>query len=113
MSKQKQSNLLNGLLVASGIIIGSAAALLVKENQPLKASSVLKKVKAEFSRGGSIEGSWIDYDPIEFDRYQSKPLVYLGGITRLEENQRVYYQFAADIYTGDILNTFVLNSEKV
>ncbi|WP_028124882.1 hypothetical protein [Eremococcus coleocola] len=112
MSNQTRDNILGGVLLATGLIVGAAAALFVKQNQPLNAGLVLKEIKADFAKEGTIEGSWIDYDAIEYPVYTSKPLVYMGGITRNEADRKAYYQFAADIYTGEVLDVYEVNREN-
>lgn len=104
---QKNNNLIGTLVLISGIIIGACGSLLYKENKPLHAGKVLHKVVNEFTANGQVIGSWIDYDAVEYTGFDSKPLVYMGGITRLEDQKTVYYAFAADIYTGEIINTYV------
>ena len=105
MSKNKE-NIIGGLILLSGAIIGAAGALLFKENQPKNAGDILLQVKNQMAIEGSIEGSWIDYDPIEYHMFDSRPLVYIGGITVTSDQSTKVYQFAADVYTGDIVDIF-------
>lgn len=107
---QRKDNLISGLLLVSGMIVGAATAFLVQENRPKKASTVLAQVKEELTHLGTITGSWIDYDPIEYDLFESKPLVYYGGLSVEGPSGEVVYQFACDIYTGDIVDYFQLHS---
>lgn len=103
----KKTNSLAGLiLVATGALVGVAATLLVKEFKPKHPSLVLEQVKQTFQENGSITGSWIDYDPIEYDLFDSLPLVYLGGISKQEGEEIVTFNFVADAYTGDIIDIF-------
>lgn len=103
----KHSNKLASLvLLASGALIGVASTLLYKELRPKKPNQVLEEVKATFSEYGKITGSWIDYDAIEYDVFDSKPLVYLGGISREEEGKIVTYNFVCDAYTGEIIDVY-------
>lgn len=76
------------------------------ENRPKKAGLVLEDVRQQYAKSGSIENSWIDYDPIEYDLFESNPLVYIGGVTVAVDGKIQQYQFAADIYTGDIIDSF-------
>lgn len=109
-NNQSYSNgLLGGLLLTTGILIGAATTLLLKENRPQKAGLVLNKAKQQLADKGTVVGSWIDYDPIEYDLFENKPLVYLGGVT-VENSQGTFnYQFASDIYTGDMIDYFLMN----
>ncbi|MGX7083891.1 hypothetical protein ACWOB1_00435 [Facklamia languida] len=108
---QKKNNFIGTLVLISGIIIGAAGSLLYKENKPLHAGKVLHKVVEEFSKNGKVIGSWIDYDPVEYNGFDSKPLVYMGGITRVEGEETFYYAFATDIYTGEIINTYLAQAK--
>lgn len=113
MLNNRSNNLLNTLLVATGIIIGAAGVAFYKENRALNAGKVLKQVRTIFSAQGPIEGSWIDYEAVEYENFDSQPLVYIGGVSRIEGDRLVRYQFACDIYTGDILDTFVTANNAV
>ncbi len=103
---QKNDNALAGLVLISGIVIGVAGALLYSENRPMNASKVLKNIKHEFNELGTIKGSWIDYDAIEYHTFESKPLVYIGGISIEVDGDLTNYQFAADVYTGELIDYF-------
>ena len=105
----KKEGALGTLILLSGIVIGAAGALLYKENKPMNAGKILENVKSVFSSQGEVVGSWIDYDPVEYSGFDSRPLVYAGGITRLEDKNPVHYSFTADIYTGEIIDTYIVN----
>lgn len=104
------NGLLGGLLLATGILIGAATTLLIKENRPQKAGIVLDKAKQQFANKGPVVGSWIDYDSIEYDLFDNKPLVYLGGVTIDTNEGQVNYQFASDIYTGELIDYFIIQA---
>lgn len=103
-----RENLLGSLLLISGLVIGTASTLLYLENRPKKAGLILEHAKHILGNENEIEGSWIDYDPIEYDLFESRPLVYIGGISKREAGTIKQYQFVADIYTGEILDCFVV-----
>lgn len=105
---RKTEGVLGGLLLVTGAIIGAATALLITENRPKEPSLVLEKVKSQLSHLGQIQGSWIDYDPMEYELFESQPLVYVGGITVAEADQVSHYQFTADVYTGDVIDHYVM-----
>lgn len=109
MTKNKNT-LLAALILISGTIIGAASALFIKENRPQHAGKVLEKVKEQLSHRGKIEGSWIDYDVIEYHGFDSRPLVYIGGLTIQEAEKLMIYQFAADVYTGEIIDLVQTNN---
>lgn len=103
---RKQDSLISGLILATGAIIGIAGALLFKESQPKHAGLVLDEIKKDFSKKAKVKASWIDYDPTEYHSFDSRPLVYQGGITVEQDGQTKVYQFVADIYSGDIIDIF-------
>lgn len=106
MSQNKNNTLPGLLLLATGLVIGVAGTIFYRENQPKKANLVLEEAKEHFQSQGKITGSWIDYEPVEFDLFESKPLVYVGGISRQEDKDIVTYNFVADAYTGEILDIY-------
>ncbi|MHA3225857.1 PepSY domain-containing protein [Globicatella sulfidifaciens] len=106
MSQNKNNTLAGLLLLATGLVVGGAGALFYRENQPKKANLVLEEVKEQFQNQGTITGSWIDYELVEYEVFESKPLVYLGGISRKEANGIVTYNFIADAFTGEILDIY-------
>ena len=57
----------------------------------------------DFKREGTIEGSWIDHQPIPYRQFAVRTLVYRGGIRRFEDDQLVSYEFLADASTGTLL----------
>lgn len=105
---RKTEGVLGGLLLITGAVIGAATALLIKENRPKEPSLVLEKVKSQLNHLGEIQGSWIDYDPIEYELFESLPLVYVGGLTIAESDQVNHYQFTADVYTGDVIDYYIM-----
>lgn len=96
------------LLLISGLVIGAATTLLYLENRPKKPALVLEQAKAAIGSPEDIEGGWIDYDPIEYTLFDSRPLVYVGGVSKREGDKLVQYQFVCDIYTGELLDSFVI-----
>lgn len=109
MKENRKQNIIGGLLLVTGVIVGAATTLLINQTRPMNASRVLKLVKEEVGLHRKIVGSWIDYDPVEFPAYDAKPLVYIGGLTVEENDTTRVFQFAADIYNGNLLDLFELN----
>lgn len=108
----ENNGLLGGLLLATGILIGAATTLLIKENRPKKAGVVLNIAKKRLGTKGEVVGSWIDYDPIEYDLFENHPLVYIGGVTVKTDEGQAQYQFASDIYTGEVIDYYLINSKN-
>ncbi|MBF6625982.1 hypothetical protein [Tuanshanicoccus lijuaniae] len=106
MAQQKNNTLAGLVLLATGLVVGAAGALFYKEIKLKNPGLVLETVKQQFKVQGTITGSWIDYDAVEYEVFDSKPLVYIGGISRQEGSEIVTYQFACDAYTGEILDIF-------
>lgn len=106
------NGLLGGLLLATGVLIGAATTLLIKENRPKKAGLVLETAKTRLGQNGNVVGSWIDYDSIEYDLFEDKPLVYIGGVTVENAEGRLQYQFASDIYTGELIDYYLINQNN-
>ncbi|UUX34159.1 hypothetical protein [Fundicoccus culcitae] len=104
MNTQKKENLIGSLLLITGLIVGAASVILIKENKPKHAGKVLEQILHDFRENNTVVGSWIDYDPIPFEEYQSKPLVYIGEVSTQEDNKVTTYRFASDIYTGEIID---------
>lgn len=111
MSYQQKNTLASALLVVSGLILGGASVLFFKEHNTKNAGKVLAEIRERFASQGNIEGSWIDYSPVTYDSFESKPLVYRGGISRLEGEKVVQYQIACDIYTGELVDITLLSTE--
>lgn len=113
MSNKQNKTLAHTLLLISGIIFASASVVFFKEVHKKDAGKVLTEVKKHFASQGKIEGSWIDYEPIEYTSFESLPLVYVGGISRIEGSLLVQYQFACDVYTGDLIDVQHISSQPV
>ena len=60
-------------------------------------------LKNDYKREGTVEGSWIDHQPIPYRQFAVRTLVYRGGIRRFEDDQLVSYEFLADASTGTLL----------
>lgn len=102
----KQNNIVGGLMLVTGAIIGAATALFIHENRTQPAGKVLEAIRENFPVSGKIVGSWIDYDPMEYHGFDTRPLVYIGGLSIETDQGLENYQFAADVYTGDLVDYF-------
>lgn len=106
---RNREGVLAGILVGSGIIIGSAlTALYLTRKKAVNGDQILENVKKMFLADGPIEGSWIELHPVPLTRFSSETDVYYGGISRKEEEELVQYEFIADAYTGTILDIYKL-----
>ncbi|MBD5807208.1 hypothetical protein EAI26_07815 [Lactobacillus sp. 0.1XD8-4] len=72
-------------------------------NRQVSADRILKLVKNDFASEGAVTGSWINDKAIPFQRFAVKTDAYEGGISRLEDGEKVEYEFVADAYTGSLL----------
>ena len=88
-------------LGASGIV-GFFAGKLVG-NRRRSANMILKMITNDFKREGTVEGSWIDHQPIPYRQYGVRTLAYRGGSRRVEDGQLISYEFLADASTGTLL----------
>ncbi|MGO4937195.1 hypothetical protein ACTQ54_06175 [Fundicoccus sp. Sow4_H7] len=104
MNESKKDNIIGTLLLVTGVIVGVATTLLIKENKPMNAGKVLEQLLIDFKDNNTVIGSWIDYDPIPYEQFQSQPLVYIGEISTKEMDKVTTYRFASDIYTGEIID---------
>lgn len=86
-----------------GLATGIATTIWVKNRNALKADDILDKVKTAFLEEGSIEGSWINFEKQPIRKFAVHSDAYSGGITRMEDNQLVMYEFLADTKTGTVL----------
>lgn len=112
-NNNNENKLVGGLLLATGLILGAAAVMFINENRPMKASTVLDETKKYYETVGEVTGSWIDYDPIEYTLFESKPLVYIGGVTVRVGDTETNYQFAADCYTGNIIDSYPIKKQGI
>lgn len=100
------NNSLNPWLIPVTLGVSGVAGFIAGKlfgNRPISAARILKLVKNDFASEGDITGSWINDQPLPFQRFAVKTTAYHGGITRLEDNQKVDYTFVADAYTGSLL----------
>lgn len=99
-----------GFLIGAGIgaLSGLTASLFYRKNKTMDADSVLSQVKEAFLKEGPIEGSWIHFEKEPLQKFAIKSKTYTGGITRLEDNTHVQYEFIADAYTGTVLDIYRL-----
>lgn len=94
------------IVLALFFLIGALSFRQYSKNKSLKADDILKNVKKEFLKEGSIDGSWIELTKVPWKKFAHKTDVYYGGISRYEDNELVQYEFIADAYTGSIIDIY-------
>lgn len=97
-----------GVLFGAGVVSGYVLNSYMRKNKPLNGDTILKRVKKAFLEEGPIEGSWIELTKVPMQKFALKTKVYYGGISRMEENQLVQYEFIADAYSGAVLDIYRL-----
>lgn len=108
MSKKMTEYL--GIGLGIGVVVGVAASIWYRKKATVDANLVLEKVKKSFLEEGPIEGAWIQYHQEPLQKFALKTKVYLGGITRLEDDEMIQYEFVADAYTGSVLDIYRLEN---
>lgn len=102
----RDNNLTNGLILGAGIglLSGIYSTLWYQKKQHLSADHVLSGVKHAFLKEGPIEGSWIEFEKKPLRKFAVQSKAYIGGISRIEDNKLIHYEFTADAYTGTIVD---------
>ncbi|MFO8069039.1 MAG: hypothetical protein R6U02_03500 [Alkalibacterium sp.] len=101
----KEWSLLSIVLVLS-FFLGVLSFKQYSEKKALKADDILKDVKKEFLKEGTLDGSWIELTKVPWKKFAHKTDVYYGGISRYEDYKLVQYEFIADAYTGTIIDIY-------
>lgn len=97
-----------GALFGAGVVGGYCLNSYIRKKKPLNGDKILKRIKKAFLEEGPIEGSWIELTKVPMQKFALKTKVYYGGISRIEENEIVQYEFLADAYTGTVLDIYRL-----
>ena len=108
-SKQNKAvtiRLAGGFLFGTGVVCGYFLRRYLQKNVAIHGDTILTSVKKQFLTEGPIEGSWIELKKIPLRKFTLKTDVYYGGISRIEENELVQYEFIADAYSGTILDIY-------
>ncbi|HBF73687.1 MAG TPA: hypothetical protein DDW71_00295 [Lactobacillus sp.] len=95
----QQLSLLSLLSILFGFLMGKSAF----NRQYMTPNDILNSVKQAFRKESTIEGAWINEHPYKHAQFAIHTMVYSGGLSRMEDNKLVSYEFIADAKTGSIL----------
>lgn len=93
---------------AIGVMGGYLLSEKLDEKLPLSGEVVLANVKKAFKTEGPIDGSWMQMQPENYQKYAIKTKVFRGGISRMKDGERQQFEFIADAYTGTVIDVYPL-----
>lgn len=104
---EKQTTYLFGVIgLLFSFLLGFFLYPKISKKQAIYADSILEEIKSQFREEGPIDGSWIELTKVPWKKFAYATDVYYGGISRLEENILVQYEFIADAYTGSLIDLY-------
>jgi len=109
MSENK-SSFTAGLFLAAGAFVGAWLVSKFYEKKLVNGDIIVGNVRRLFTVVGTIEGSWIEMEPVYIEQEDFSGYVYYGGITRKEQEELVQYEFFADAKTGAVLDLYKIAS---
>ena len=109
MSENK-SSFTAGLFLAAGAFVGAWLVSKFYEKKLVNGDVIVGNVRRLFTVVGTIEGSWIEMEPVYIEQEDFSGYVYYGGITRKEQEELVQYEFYADAKTGAVLDLYKIAS---
>ncbi|WP_314852636.1 hypothetical protein [uncultured Granulicatella sp.] len=109
MSENK-SSFTAGLFLAAGAFVGAWLVSKFYEKKLVNGDIIVGNVRRLFTVVGTIEGSWIEMEPVYIEQEDFSGYVYYGGITRKEQEELVQYEFYADAKTGAVLDLYKIAS---
>mgnify|MGYP000965120848 FL=1 len=109
MSKNK-SSFTAGVFLAAGAFVGAWLVSKFYEKKLVNGDVIVGNVRRLFTVVGTIEGSWIEMEPVYIEQEDFSGYVYYGGITRKEQEELVQYEFFADAKTGAVLDLYKIAS---
>ena len=109
MSKNK-SSFTAGVFLAAGAFVGAWLVSKFYEKKLVNGDIIVGNVRRLFTVVGTIEGSWIEMEPVYIEQEDFSGYVYYGGITRKEQEELVQYEFYADAKTGAVLDLYKIAS---
>ncbi len=109
MSENK-SSFTAGVFLAAGAFVGAWLVSKFYEKKLVNGDVIVGNVRRLFTVVGTIEGSWIEMEPVYIEQEDFSGYVYYGGITRKEQEELVQYEFYADAKTGAVLDLYKIAS---
>ena len=109
MSENK-SSFTAGVFLAAGAFVGAWLVSKFYEKKLVNGDIIVGNVRRLFTAVGTIEGSWIEMEPVYIEQEDFSGYVYYGGITRKEQEELVQYEFYADAKTGAVLDLYKIAS---
>ena len=109
MSENK-SSFTAGVFLAAGAFVGAWLVSKFYEKKLVNGDIIVGNVRRLFTVIGTIEGSWIEMEPVYIEQEDFSGYVYYGGITRKEQEELVQYEFYADAKTGAVLDLYKIAS---
>ena len=109
MSENK-SSFKAGLFLAAGAFVGAWLVSKFYEKKLVNGDIIVGNVRRLFTVVVTIEGSWIEMEPVYIEQEDFSGYVYYGGITRKEQEELVQYEFFADAKTGAVLDLYKIAS---
>ena len=109
MSENK-SSFTAGIFLAAGAFVGAWLVSKFYEKKLVNGDIIVGNVRRLFTVVGTIEGSWIEMEPVYIEQEDFSGYVYYGGITRKEQEELVQYEFYADAKTGAVLDLYKIAS---
>lgn len=83
--EKEKTYALAGILFGCGLVMGAAAAVLISQSladrPQLTAREALAQVKDSLQSQGTIEGSWVEMEPVQTVRFGQEQTVYYGGVS--------------------------------
>ena len=107
---ENKSSFTAGVFLAAGAFVGAWLVSKFYEKKLVNGDVIVGNVRRLFTVVGTIEGSWIEMEPVYIEQEDFSGYVYYGGITRKEQEELVQYEFYADAKTGAVLDLYKIAS---
>ena len=107
---ENKSSFTAGVFLAAGAFVGAWLVSKFYEKKLVNGDIIVGNVRRLFTVVGTIEGSWIEMEPVYIEQEDFSGYVYYGGITRKEQEELVQYEFYADAKTGAVLDLYKIAS---
>ena len=107
---ENKSSFTAGVFLAAGAFVGAWLVSKFYEKKLVNGDIIVGNVRRLFTVVGTIEGSWIEMEPVYIEQEDFSGYVYYGGITRKEQEELVQYEFFADAKTGAVLDLYKIAS---